>query len=380
MRVQIPAATLKTALAHVAKAAPNRSRLPILDCVQLHAEGGRVTLTATDLSLFLRYSTDCTVQQGGVTALPIKPLGAWLGRLPATALLTLTSEGETVHAECAGYQAQFPSHDPAECPILPATAEPPLATMPIPVLRDMIQQVVFAAAPEDPLPALTGVAMILCGRDLTLVAANRHRMATRTTTCLTQTPAAETRLLIPAKALRELGRSLQGMGLNSGSAQLFVQAQRGAIIITAGRLTLGALQIEGPYPDVGGTLPPHTPTRVVTPTHDLLAALQSVGAFAREDSGIIRLTSSPATTNAPSQLTVSTAAVGGGTGTVQIAAHVDGPGSSVAFTAAYVRDTLRALPSTQVEIQTDTDARLGLFRPVGQAGTLHLIMACRHAA
>lgn len=379
MHVEIAARTLKDALTLIAKAAPSRSRLPILDCCLIEATADNsVTLSATDLAMFTRTQVSAQVQTPGAATVPMGELGIWLRAIAPGTTVTLTTEGATVQATGGGHTLTVTGQPVNDYPTLALPSAPPVVSIPVAVLREMIPQVLFAAAQDSNRPALQGVLWTCQGRTLTLVAGDGHRLSARRAGCLGQASEQATQMNIPGKAMRELGRVLATRP--GGTVQIHRHPTMGAILFVVGRVTLGTQVLER-FPNWEGSIPTSAATHSLTATGALLQAVESAKPQHPTDLHLVCLTMTPADAGASGSVTVESEIAGTERkSTVQIRAHVTGPGGSVAFNGRYLREVLRAMPSAQVEIETDSNGQAGLFRPAQMGELLHIIMPMHKAA
>jgi len=378
MHVEITAKTLKDAWTLVAKAAPSRSRLPVLDCVLIEAAADNtVTLSATDLEMFTRTQVSAQVQTPGAATIPIGELGAWLRAIAPGTMIRLTTDGATVQATGGGHHTTLTGQPVSDYPTL-ALPSAPVVSIPVAVLREMVPQVLFAAAQDNNRPALQGVLWTCQGRTLTLVAGDGHRLSARRAACLGRASGQATQMNIPAKAMRELGRVLATRP--GGTVQIHRHPTTGAVLFVVGRVTLGT-QVLDRFPNWEGSIPTSAATHSVTATGALLQAVESAKPQHPTDLHLVCLTMTPADAGAPGSVTVESEIAGTDRkSTVQIRAHVTGPGGRIAFNGRYLREVLRAMPSAQVEIETDSNGQAGLFRPAQMGELLHIIMPMNKAA
>ena len=86
MDLTVDQAALSRALRLVARVAPMRPTLPILQMVLLAGEPGRLRLTATDAELALTTVVPADVAREGRVAIPARLLGEYVAQLPAEAV------------------------------------------------------------------------------------------------------------------------------------------------------------------------------------------------------------------------------------------------------------------------------------------------------
>ena len=83
MDLTVDQGALSRALRLVARVAPMRPTLPILQMVLLAGEPGRLRLTATDAELAMTTVVPADVATDGRVAIPARLLGEYVAQLPA---------------------------------------------------------------------------------------------------------------------------------------------------------------------------------------------------------------------------------------------------------------------------------------------------------
>src|SRR5262245_16966296 len=83
MRITIERASFLKALNHVQSVVERRNTIPILSNVLLHAEKGRLSLSATDLDIEVVESADADVVRHGATTASAHTLYDIVRKLPA---------------------------------------------------------------------------------------------------------------------------------------------------------------------------------------------------------------------------------------------------------------------------------------------------------
>src|ERR671919_766204 len=82
MKLTIERAALLRSLGHVQSVVERRNTIPILSNVLLKAEGGELSLTATDMDLEIVESVPAEVQRAGATTAPAHTLFDIVRKLP----------------------------------------------------------------------------------------------------------------------------------------------------------------------------------------------------------------------------------------------------------------------------------------------------------
>ena len=132
--------------------------------------------------------------------------------------------------------------------------------------------------------------------------------------------------------------------------------------------------IQGAFPQYSQLIPQSYNTRMVVNVAEFLRATKTASIFARDGSGIVRLTIAPGEEQSPGKITISARSEEIGDDVGEIDATVEGEESKVAFNGKYLTDVLSVLSEAQVALETANPSSPGVLRPVGVDNYLHVIM------
>ena len=272
-------ADLARALRIVGRAVPARASLPTLDHAVLEATPGRLTLSATDLTISLLTAIPADVATPGRLTLPARLLGDYASQLP-TGPVRLMAEPTSgrVRVGAARASARLAATDASAAPAVPPPDMATALTLDASSLRRALAAVVPAASRDESRSVLRAVRVALDAGGLGLAAADGFRLAR------VRLPAdsGETReLLIPARALAEAARLLA----DAEVARLVAPPDGRGVWLVAGASGLYARLLEGPFPDTAGLVPARWRTRVTVERAALQGALQRADLFHREETG-----------------------------------------------------------------------------------------------
>ena len=142
-------------------------------------------------------------------------------------------------------------------------------------LKEMIQQVVFAASPDEARPVLMGAQLSIVDNEMTMAAADGFRISVKTA-ALSSPVAAPLSVIIPAKALSELARIAEG---SEQSVTMTIPAGRGQVIFTLKDVELASQMIEGKFPDFNQIIPRNYKTRTILIHFEYAKSLQTGGSI-----------------------------------------------------------------------------------------------------
>ena len=126
---------------------------------------------------------------------------------------------------------------------------------------------------------------------------------------------------------------------------------------------LVAQLIQGTFPDYSRLIPKEWGSRAVVEVRDFLQETKIASIFARDGSGIVRITFQNGEGGAPGQMTVSARAEEIGDNKGALDAAVEGEASKIAFNGKYLQDVLQVLDGGRVALETTGPSQPGVIRP-----------------
>jgi len=377
MKLECLQENLAEGLSVVGRVVPNKSTLPVLSNVLLSTRDGELQLTANNLELSVAHRVPAAIGREGEITLPARLVADYVALLDhgQKVELELNPKTHKVHLACGRFEANIAGIDAEDFPPIPAVSGGPSFSIPAGLLKEAIDEVVFAAAPDDTRPVLAGALLKMGGTSLTLAAADGFRLAVRTVELPDGGP--ELQMIVPAKTLNEVGRLL-GDASDDDQVAINTTPNGNQVYFAFGKTEITSRLIEGQFPDYQRIIPADSKTRVKVSTTDFLRATRAAQVFARDNSHIVRLECSPAKENADlalgSVLVKSTSAeMGDNEGNLD--AVVDGDDTQIAFNGRYLRDALEAIDTPEVLLQLTGPSSPGIIKPAGEPnGYLHVIM------
>jgi DNA polymerase III subunit beta len=359
----------------VGKAVANKTTLPVLNNILISTDRGRLKLAATNLEVGITNWIGCQVEEEGAITVPARLLSDFVASLPNDRItMALDERTRTLKLECARYEANVKGIAAEEFPIIPEVTENPLARIPAPLLKEMINQVAFSASSDDSRPVLAGVYVHIEGRELTMAAADGFRLAKRTAQLDTAVDS-PLKLIIPARSMTELARVLPDEeGEDAEPVSLVVTPNRNQVLFHLDNLDVTSRLVEGNYVDIDRVIPADWASRTVVPTAELLKAVRVASFFAKDSANILRIQVEPGADMTPGVITISANAAEVGDNKTQLDCVVDGEAGQIALNVRFLMDVLNVMDTPQVALETKTPGSPGVLKPVGEEGHIHVIM------
>lgn len=374
MRVSVLQENLQKGLSIVSRAIHSRPTLPILANVMLSTEDARLQLSATNLELGISCWIGANVEEDGAITLPARTLAELVSTLPHERVdMDLDIRTLALHLRCGAKKANIKGMDAAEFPRVPEFDADHALSVDAMVFKEMIDQVVFAAAREDNRPILTGILMRFEGDLLTLAAADGYRLSVRTTELEFGVGDVEPEpMIIPARTLQELSRVISDedeevlIGLPDG---------RGQVMFGLTSVVVVSQLIEGKFPDYEAIIPRGFETSILAYTDDMLAACKSSEVFAKDSANTARILVEPSgQVNVPGRVIVAGQSQEKGDAEAPVDASIDGQAVEVSFNIRYMIDVLNVIREEQVVLETSGPTAPGVIRPAGRDDFIHVIM------
>jgi DNA polymerase-3 subunit beta len=402
MKLVCSQSDLNTNLSLVSRAVPSRPTHPVLGNVLLTADADiqQVRLTAFDLTLGIQTSFAAQIVTGGEIAIPARLLNDIISRLPEGDITLEDKAGEgasdtdsdrtivTLTSASGRYQVRGMSSE--EFPELPQVAAGVAVHLPVEALVEGLRGTLFATSSDETKQVLTGVHFTMQQDTLEFAATDGHRLAVVETTNQRSADdetaeeseaelaapennrkpmndVSQLELTVPARALRELERMLAPYQPTDTVALHFEQGQ---IIFQGTDQRLTTRTLEGQYPPYRQLIPNQFQRQLTIDRRKLLNAVERIAVLADQKNNVIKFSIE----SVNQHLSLSVEAQDVGSGQESMAAQVTGEGLDIAFNVKYLIDGLKALSTSDIQIQMNAPNSPVILTPLGGRKMTYLVM------
>jgi DNA polymerase III subunit beta len=371
MKVSVLQENLAHGLNIVSRAVSPRSTLPVLANVLVATDEGRLRLSATNLELGITCWIGAKIEEEGSTTIPARTFTDLVSTLPSERVeMNLNVRTQSINVVCGSSNTDIKCIDAQEFPPIPVPDLGQGIQINVADLKEMIQQVVFAASTDEARPILTGVLVTVQGNKISLEAADGFRLSVRKAELSSSVPR-PVKAVIPARALAELARIASD---GDQVLTMVIPPGRGQVIFRMKDTELASQLIEGSFPDLEQVIPLSYQTRTVLATGAFLKACKQAEIFAREGSHIARINITPGGDMKPGTVEISGHSEETGSNQTTVDASIEGPPILIAFNVRFMREVLDVIKSPNVALETTAETSPGVIRPVGEENFLHVIM------
>ena len=377
--------SLSTNLSLVSRAVSSRPSHPVLANILLVADEAlqQIKLSAFDLSLGIQTSFSADVVAGGKLTLPAKLLTDIVSRLPEGDITLEDGNDDTTGTTdssflttltCASGRYQVRGMGAEEFPELPVVEEGEVAYLSVESLIEGLRSSLFSASSDETKQVLTGVHLTMQADGLEFAATDGHRLTVVQTVNADAAesgakpfdPETSLDVTIPAKALQELAKMLE----RQTGSDVAVHFDHSQVVFEWTDQRLTSRLLEGQYPNYRQLVPRQFSRQITAERRLLLSALERIAVLADQKNNIVKLSLD----STGQLLTLSVDAQDVGSGKETIPAQISGDDLDVAFNVKYLMDGLKAIATTEIQIQLNTATSPAIVTPLGSIKMTYLVM------
>jgi DNA polymerase-3 subunit beta len=351
---------------------PQKPTLPVLSNFLLRAENGRLSVSGTDMDMYITTLIKCTVfEEGSITVNAKRFLGV-IRELPVEDItITVSNERLTV-SFCQG-EASIMGMSSSDFPSVRETMEGMTIGVTGADFMEMVDKTSFSVATDRTRLALTGVYWKIAQDRMSMVATDGHRLSLFEKAMNVDFKTGETQeaeAIVPPKALSQAARVFSG-----GVELEKVVFGKGSILFDFGTTTIFSKLIEGPYPNFRQVIPTSNSRKVTVSTDQFSSAVRRVSVLSNTITHQIRMALTPG------QMEITTINQDiGGEARESLNVNYDGETLVVGYNASFLLEIFRAIDTEEVVLELETPMAACIIRPSVPLETqeyLYLIMPLR---
>ena len=277
MKITCQKTDLTEVLPNVAKAASAKTPMEALAAIHLCAEGQELILTGYDLELGIRTQIPAAVEEEGVVLTDSRLFSELVRRMPEGVLQIDIDDHLKITITGGGTSCQLPGMRADEYPDLPDIEQEQGAVIPQSLLKNMIDQTIYAVSLDETKPIFTGELIEMADDALNIVALDNYRMALRTEPLPGQEPM---KFVVPAKALREIEHLLGDDEKNENPCKIRLDQHHA--MFEVGRYIVYTRLLAGDFINYRRSIPENAKTEVTLSRRELMDSLERCGLLISE--------------------------------------------------------------------------------------------------
>lgn len=359
---------LKT-LGHVQSVVERRNTIPILSNVQIEAEDGVVSLTATDLDLSIIEKTEADVKKSGAITVPAHTMFDIVRKLPEGAQIELNLGDDNRLQVKAGrsdfHLAGLPKED---FPVMSEGDMPHKFTLSSTKLKKLIDKTKFAISTEETRYYLNGIYLhvVSDGKDLLrAVSTDGHRMA-RVEIAAPKGSKGMPGVIVPRKTVGELRKLIEEF-----DGDIDISLSDTKIKFTFDSTIFTSKLIDGTFPDYKRVIPTTNEKKLEVDCHVLAEAVDRVSTISTERTRSVKFSMKK------DAIVLSVNSPESGTATEEVSVSYEAEPMEIGFNARYLLDILHQIEGDTVNMELADSASPTLIRDSGDKDALYVLMPMR---
>lgn len=367
MKITIGQAQLLAGVNSVIRTVSSKPLNPVLGGIHIKAEEGKLTFTATDLSMTAKCTLGADVEVAGEAVVPAKLFVDFVRKLPDANIGIEVSEDGEMAISYFFSSVTLKCLPVAEFPITGKVATETFAIS-VGLLKKALRQTTFATADATMAaarPQFAGILFKLMGGELNLAATDTHQMAIKSLSGIVSS--IEKSVIVPAKAVDEVYKLLK-------DDEDIVQIGLGDDFMTFG---FGVHQIytrlvDGTFPAYQNVIPKSAQTSMHVSTKSFSDALGRASLMTKGTSIVCF------TLEEGADKIVLTSQSDGGKILEQVGVtNVTGVAVRVAFNASFMAEALKVLDTEEAILELNGPQGPGLLKAMGDGSYIYLALPVR---
>jgi DNA polymerase-3 subunit beta len=372
MDIVVTKAELTSALARVQGIVERKNTVPILSCVLLEAHGAEVSISATDLEIFLRSRHQAQVAKEGAVTAPAKKLFEIVREFPEGDVRLVAGDKGWLRIEMGRARFKVMSLPNDDFPALPEGTEGEKIEAAPALLVEAIEKTAFAMSHDQTRQALNGILLEVDPAggdeaDLRLIATDGHRLAFIQRRCRASI-AGSRGMIVPRKAITEVRKLL---GDEASVAAVEISLQENRLFVRIGSTLLVTRLVDGQFPDYRQVIPTGGTRAAIVEREPFYRAVRRVSTVTADRVSLIRFGFFP------DRVAVTAVNPELGEATEDVAAECSGGDIELGMNARYVMDVFSVIEQEKVVIEMNEALSPALIRPLGDDGYRCVVMPMR---
>ena len=363
MKISCEKMILQSAIATAARAVSPRSSLPVLEGILFQAEGQSLKLTGYDLKKAVYTSVDATVQETGAAVINAKLIYDIVRAMP-DGMVNIAVAENTAQVRCGKAEYNIPVMKATDFPELPEFEEDKSFSMEQGLLKEMINETIFAVSDSESRPVYMGTLFKLEEGVLTMVSVDGYRLALRKEAVA---GADVDNFIVPGSALADVERIC-----GDTDEKITVSISAKHVFFEIGETSLISRRLEGEFLNYKSAIPEKFRYEVTVDRQELLRTVGRVALIVDDKTRIpIRLTFADGVVNVRCATVL-------GSGVDSCICEGNGGGIEIGFNHKYISDALKAAPADEIRICLNTGSAPCVIRPAdGSDDFTYLVLSVR---
>ncbi len=258
------------------KAVPNKTTMPILECILVDASANQIKFVSNDMELGIETIVEGTIEERGIIALDAKIFSEIIRKLPDSQVTIQTDDSQNVTITCEKAKFNIPGKPGEDFTYLPVIEKDESLTISQFTLKEMIRQTIFSIAVNENNKMMTGELFEIKNGIMKIVSLDGHRISIRNVQLKKQYQ--DKKVIVPGKTLSEISKILSG----EVDDQVSIFFGQNHILFEFDKTMVVSRLIEGEYFKIDQMLSSDHETMVSINRKEFLDCIDRASLFIRE--------------------------------------------------------------------------------------------------
>lgn len=260
----------------VMKAVPNKTTMPILECILIDATAGEIKFTTNDMELGIETRVEGTILEKGMVALDAKIFSEIVRKLPENDVTLTTDENCRALITCEKAKFTISGKPGDDFAYLPFVEQDTGITISQFTLRELVRQTIFSVAANENNKQMTGELFQVQGSNLKVVSLDGHRISIRNVEL--KESYEDHSVIVPGKTLTEVSKIVSG----ETEDLVNIYFTENHIVFSFDDTTVVSRLIEGPYFRIDHMLSSDYETKITVNKREFLNCIDRATLLIRE--------------------------------------------------------------------------------------------------
>jgi len=260
----------------VSKAVPNKTTMPILECILIDASKGIITLTANDMELGIETTIEGEILEKGIIALDAKIFLEIVRKLPDNDIVITTDASYNTVITCEKAKFNIVGKSGEDFSYLPTIERDDSIVISQFTLKEVIRQTIFSISDNDNNKLMTGELFDIRDNILKVVSLDGFRISIRKIEL--KNNYSTKKVIVPGKTLNEVSKILPGEA--DSDVSIFFTSKH--IVFEFDQTTVVSRLIEGEYFRIDQMLSSDYETKVKINKKELLNCIDRATLLVKE--------------------------------------------------------------------------------------------------
>lgn len=267
MKLIVSKQELSEALSNVSKAVAVKSTISALEGIKITVLDGKIQLTGYDLEIGIKTEIPANTDEKGEFVVNSKLFNDIVRKMPADDIVIEIDSKLSTTIKCGMTEYSIISLSAEEYPDIPDFDSEKYISISQAILKNMINQTIFAVSVTENKPILTGELFNIYDSNFDLVALDGFRLAVRSERVGCDD---DYKFVVPSKALKEVSNLLK----DEDEKIVNIHTSRKHIVFDVNGYRVMSRLLEGDYHDYRASIPVESATEVIINTKSFINSLE----------------------------------------------------------------------------------------------------------